>query len=45
VRAFASLVVALVSSASAAEPFWCVLLDTKDADGHRMQFRYDARYD
>ncbi len=41
-RAFLSLVVALVSSASAAEPFWCVLLDAKDADGHRTQFRYDA---
>ena len=33
----------LVSSAFAVEPFWCVLLDTKDADGHHVQFRYDAR--
>ena len=41
-RTFVSLVVALVSSVSAAEPFWCVLLDTKDWDGHRVQFRYDA---
>jgi hypothetical protein len=43
VRVLVSLVLALVSSVSAAEPFWCVLLDTKDVDGHRVQFRYDAR--
>jgi hypothetical protein len=30
-------------SASAVEPSWCVLLDAKDADGHHVQFRYDAR--
>ena len=36
-RAFVSLVVALVSSASAAGPFWCVLLESKDVDGHRVR--------
>jgi hypothetical protein len=29
-------------SSVATEPFWCVLLDTKDANGQHVQFRYDA---
>jgi hypothetical protein len=36
------VLLASVISSTAAEPFWCVLLDAKDANGQHVQFRYDA---
>ena len=42
-RALAMLLICIRCSAAADAPFWCVLLDTKDANGKHVQFRYDAR--
>jgi len=36
-------VMSLVQTVAAEAPFWCVLLDAKDANGQPVQFRYDAR--
>jgi hypothetical protein len=42
-RAFVSVTVAFLAAlACAGQPFWCVLIDTKDANGQRIQFRYEA---
>jgi hypothetical protein len=41
-RALVVLLALLCCSLAADAPFWCVLLDTKDANGKRVQFRYDA---
>lgn len=36
------MLLTFVISSAAAEAFLCVLLDTKDANGNHVQFRYDA---
>jgi len=36
-----ALLACVAFSAAADAPFWCVLLETKDTTGQRIQFRYD----